>query len=213
MSTEQSGLLRDRNFLLLCGGNGISLMGTFGARLCYPILALEITGSPVLAGWVSFAATVPNLLFYAHAGAVADYSDRRRTMLLCQVLGALVAAVLTVWVIVSGPFLPVLLVTAPLLEGIFLAYFALSEVAAIRDLLPEAQYAAAFSYYEAEQPAAILTGRALGAAALGLARWVPFAGNLVSYAVATGCISAIRGDFSPVVIRPSRRGESRWNQI
>ena len=57
MGDQQPGVLHQRNFLLLCAGNGISLMGNFGARLCYPIVALEITGSPVLAGGVELVDT------------------------------------------------------------------------------------------------------------------------------------------------------------
>lgn len=212
MSPGRTGALHNRNFLLLWAGNGVSLMGTFGARICYPILALDISGSPVLAGWTTFAATVPGLLFYAHAGVVADFRDRRRTMLHCQLLGAAASALLTAWIVTGAAFLPAVLVVVALVEGTAFAYFSLAEVAAVRDLVPKDQYPAAFSLYEAEQPAAILMGRVLGAALLGAARWAPFAGNLASYAASIGSVSAMRGDFGPVVSGSAARRESFWSR-
>lgn len=212
MSLGRTGALRNRNFLLLWVGNGTSLMGIFGARICYPILALDISGSAVLAGWTTFAATVPNLLFLPHAGVFADYSDRRRTMLSFQLLGAAMSAVLTVWVVINGPSLSAVLVVVALIEGTAFAYFSLAEVAAIRDLVPKDQYLAAFSLYEAEKPVAILMGRVFGAGLLGVARWAPFAGNLASYAVSIGSVSAMRGDFSPVASESASRRESFWSR-
>ncbi|WP_307794128.1 MFS transporter, partial [Actinacidiphila bryophytorum] len=213
IGAHRTGVLRNRNFLLLWSGNGASLMGTFGARLCYPILTLDISGSPVLAGWTTFAATVPGLLFYAHAGVVADFCDRRRTMLRCQLLGAAASAVLTGWILAGGPALAGVVVGVALVEGAAFAYFGLAEVAAVRDLVPEEQYPAAFSLYEAEQPAAILMGRVGGAALLGAARWAPFAGNLASYALSLGAVSAMRGDFSPVADRRAERREPWWTRM
>ncbi|MDH6132386.1 MFS family permease [Kitasatospora sp. MAA4] len=208
MGIARTSVLRDRNFLLLWGGNGISLMGTYGARIAYPILALEVSGSPVTAGWVSFASSGPSLLFYVHAGIVADYADRRRTMLCCQLVGAATSATLALWILVGAADLPEVLVAVALCEGVLFAYFSLAEVAAIRDLVPRAQYGLAFSLYEAEQPAAILVGRVLAAALLELARWIPFAGNFLSYLLSLGTITALRGDFGPVAARSATGAES-----
>ncbi|MGF1425951.1 MFS transporter [Kitasatospora sp. LaBMicrA B282] len=211
MITGRTGVLHDRNFLLLWGGNGISRMGTFGARLCYPVLALEVSGSPIVAGWVSFAASVPNLVCYAHAGIVADYADRRRTMLRCQLLAVLASVTLVGWLLLGGGHTPLVLAAVALVEGVVFAYFAPAEVAAVRDLVPREQYAQAFSYYEAEQPAAILVGRVLGAALLGWARWAPFLANLLSSVLSLGSISALQGDFAPVV-RFGPQQQSFWGR-
>ncbi|MEU0936037.1 MFS transporter [Embleya sp. NPDC005971] len=210
MSGGPAGVVRNRDFLLLWSGNGLSLIGSFGARVAYPILALEISGSPVLAGWVSFAVSIPTLLCYVHAGVVADYANRKRTMFRCQLLGATVSAALTLWIVFDGVALPAVLVTAALLEGVIFSYFSLAEVAAIRDVVPEAQHASAFSLYEMEQPAAILLGRLSGAASVGWIRWFPFAANFLSYVVSAGFLAGIRSEkISRVSPRPATEDSFR----
>lgn len=49
---SRSGILRNRRFLVLWSGNGLSLIGTSGVRIAYPLIVLAISGSPALAGWV-----------------------------------------------------------------------------------------------------------------------------------------------------------------
>ncbi|MEP6680167.1 MAG: MFS transporter [Chloroflexota bacterium] len=86
-------LIRNRQFSLLWVGQAVSL---FGDRIHYVALAFLVStrGTPLELG-VTFAATaVPNVLLGPLAGALVDRWDRRRTMIVCDLLRA--AIVLTV---------------------------------------------------------------------------------------------------------------------
>ncbi|WP_330252127.1 MFS transporter [Nocardia sp. NBC_00565] len=193
---DRSGIHTNRNFLLLWSGNATSLVGFHGVRIAYPLLALTVTGSPAAAGWVGFALSVPSLIFQIPAGVVADCSDRLRTLLLCQVIGLTATCLAAVAVAAQLSGLGQLLGAAAFVEGSVYVFLGLSELAAVRDLVTLAQRPAAFSFLEAEQPIAILVGRAAGAAIYGVARWLPFAANAVSYLYCFATLVLIRSNSS-----------------
>ncbi|MEU7142207.1 MFS transporter [Nocardia sp. NPDC046473] len=197
MSGRRSqAIFGNRDFVLLWFGNATSLIGLFGARITYPLLVLASTGSPALAGWVGFAISLPSLLFQIPAGIVADYADRRRTLIGCQLAGlaAAGAAVLVVGCGLPNPAL--LLAITAFVEGTAYVFFSLSELGAVRDVVTVEQRPGAFSLFEAEQPIATVVGRATGAAMFGALRWLPFVADAASYAVSLATLSVIRGDFS-----------------
>ncbi|MEH0577715.1 MULTISPECIES: MFS transporter [Streptomyces] len=184
---------RNRDFMLLWLGNGASLLGTNSARIAYPLLTLAVTGSPVAAGWVTFAGALPNILVQLPAGLNADTRNRRRTMAICQAGGLATAAVLvTLGMLDVSWFLPAV-ITLVFIEGCFFVFFQLAEMAAIRDVVQEDQRPTALSLYEAQSHATVLFARAVGVILYGAMRWLPFLGNLVSYAVATLTLSMVDG--------------------
>lgn len=178
---SSSGLHTNRNFLLLWSGNATSLVGFHGVRIAYPLLVLAVTGSPAAAGWVGFAVSVPSLLFQIPAGLVADYSDRIRVLSWCQVIGLAATGLAAFATVVELPRLGVLIAVTAFIEGTVYAFVGLSELSAIRDVVSQAQRPAAFAFLQAEQPIALLIGRASGAAVYGVARWLPFLVNAISY--------------------------------
>jgi MFS family permease len=68
-------------------GDGILLVG-------FPLLAVELTRSPLLVSFVSVLATMPWLLVALYAGAIADRFDRRRIIISAAWLRAGVLALL-----------------------------------------------------------------------------------------------------------------------
>ena len=50
-------------FRLLMTGSYVSMFGSRITTFAFPLLALRLTNSPVAAGFVAFAATVPSVLF------------------------------------------------------------------------------------------------------------------------------------------------------
>ncbi|NEW58608.1 MFS transporter [Nocardia cyriacigeorgica] len=194
--TSAGSVHTNRDFLLLWSGNAVSLVGFHGVRVAYPMLALAITGSAGLAGWVMFALTLPSLIFQIPAGIVADYADRRRVLTGCVLAGLASTLVATMVILadLASPG-PVLIITA-FIEGTAYVFFTLSELGAIRDIVTVEQRPTAFTFFEAEQPIALVIGRAAGAAVYGAAKWLPFAANAVSYLFCLATLAAIRGDFS-----------------
>jgi MFS family permease len=102
--------LRSRNYRLFFAGQTTSLIGTWMTRLATSWLVYRLTGSAVLLGTVSFCGQVPMFFLAPIAGVWVDRWDRRRTLVLTQILSALqslalagltLAGVIRIWHIVA----------------------------------------------------------------------------------------------------------------
>ncbi|MBU2668512.1 MFS transporter [Actinoplanes bogorensis] len=184
-------ILHNRRFLALWSGNALSLVGTAGIRIAYPLLALALSDSPALAGWIAFAATVPTLILQVPAGLIADTVNRRLLMLAAQAVGlaATVSVLLASALDLAG--LTVILIVAAVLEGSAFVVFGIAEVGAVRDVVDEKHRTVAFSFLEAEQPIANLAGRAVGGALFDVSRWAPFLFNAFSYVFCLWTLAAM----------------------
>ncbi len=87
--------LRYRDFRLLWFGAFTSTTGTFMQTLAQGWLVYTMTGSAFLLGVDGFLATGPMLLFSLFGGVIADRIERRKIMLLSQVMQMTFAFVLT----------------------------------------------------------------------------------------------------------------------
>jgi MFS family permease len=67
----------------------ISGLGSAVTTVAMPVLAYQVTKSPVIVALVSAAGTVPYVAFGLFAGALADRVDRRRLMIATDVLNVL----------------------------------------------------------------------------------------------------------------------------
>jgi MFS family permease len=81
--------LRHRNFRLFFCGQSVSLVGTWMTRLATSWLVYRLTGSSFLLGVVSFAGQIPTFLLGPVAGVLVDRWERRRVLLVTQILAAL----------------------------------------------------------------------------------------------------------------------------
>jgi len=80
--------LRHRNFRLFFCGQSLSLIGTWMTRLATSWLVYRLTGSSFLLGAVSFAGQIPTFCLSPVAGVWIDRWDRRRVLLITQLLAA-----------------------------------------------------------------------------------------------------------------------------
>lgn len=80
--------MRHRNFRLFFAGQGISLMGTWMTRLALSWLTYRLTGSALLLGLVGFSGQIGTALLSPFAGVWVDRLDRRKLLVLTQVLSA-----------------------------------------------------------------------------------------------------------------------------
>ena len=78
--------LRSRNFRLFFAGQGISQVGNWLTLVAQALLVLKITDSGVYLGGLAAAQFGPILLIGPWAGLVADRSDKRRLLLIVQVI-------------------------------------------------------------------------------------------------------------------------------
>jgi len=78
--------MRHRNFRLFFGGQLISLIGTWMQTVAQSWLVLKLSNSAMMLGVVSFASFVPTLLMALFAGVIVDHVDRRKLIIIAQIL-------------------------------------------------------------------------------------------------------------------------------
>ncbi|HYF61961.1 MAG TPA: MFS transporter, partial [Herpetosiphonaceae bacterium] len=101
-------VLRQRNFALLWSSGFISMVGDWMLFTALPIYIYQLTGS-ALATSISFMTRMlPGLLFGSLAGVFVDRWDRKRIMLICNLL-------------LAASLLPLLLVRSA--EWVWIVYF------------------------------------------------------------------------------------------
>jgi MFS family permease len=88
--------LRHRNYRLFFTGQSISLVGTWMTRIATSWLIYKLTGSALLLGFVGFAGQIPIFLVAPLAGVWVDRLDRRRVLVITQILAMLQSLALAV---------------------------------------------------------------------------------------------------------------------
>src|SRR5690242_765115 len=81
--------LRHRNYRLFFGGQSLSLAGTWITRIATSWLVYRLTGSALILGVVGFCGQIPTLFLAPVAGVFVDRWDRRRVLLVTQILSLL----------------------------------------------------------------------------------------------------------------------------
>ncbi|MEV6796625.1 MFS transporter [Streptomyces sp. NPDC051320] len=193
MTESQLAVFRNRQFTALWSAFGISFLGDAAVRVGYPLLTLAVTGSPVAAGWVAFAANLPSLVLALPAGWAADTWNRRYILVTCQLVGTVVAAIVLAAVLTGSGVLPALIGGA-FAEGTVATTAGAARLPSLRSVVPAGQRSAALSAYEVLTLATGLAGRALGGLLFGLARWLPFGANLASYLGSAALLGTIPAD-------------------
>lgn len=164
-------------------------------QVALPLLALQLTRSPVLVAGVAVAARLPWLLFALVAGVVADRVDRRRLMLSVTVVrvgvlggtAVLVAAdAITLWQL----YLVVLVL------GVVETLFDTAAQSLLPMVLPPQQLPAANSrLFGVELVAQTFVGPPLGGLLAGLTVSLAVTGGAAAYAVAALALLSLRGGF------------------
>ncbi|MFJ9714303.1 MFS transporter [Streptomyces sp. NPDC101234] len=193
---RQVPLRHNTGFRMLWIGQLLSDTGTQISGLAYPLLILALTHSVVLAGVVGTVRAITLLCLQLPAGALSDRFDRRLTMIICDVVRAVLLALLGILIVLDLASWPVILAVS-LVEGAAGAIFDPSAAAALPGIVPDGQLEQAWAATEARTYGASLAGPALGGALFGVGRAVPFLADAVSFVVSFATVSRIRGRFRP----------------
>ncbi|XRQ11316.1 MFS transporter [Actinomadura welshii] len=162
-----------RPFRLLLSGSVLSQLGTLGAAAANPLLALALTGSPIVAGWVAAASTLPGLFLHLPAGLLVDRSDRWLIMLVSQVIRVVNSIALVVCLCVVAAPWPILVVAA-VIDGSCAVFFRIAELATVRFVVPDGKAENAMGKSEARHHVALVLGRPVGGALFALGRTFPY---------------------------------------
>jgi MFS family permease len=191
---NQIPLRRNRDFVLLQVGQGLSTLGSQSSALAYPLLVLALTHSPAKAGLVGFARVVPYPLFGISAGVLVDRFERKRLMLFSDSVRAAALASLVIALAVDElRFVQIAIVA--FVEGVMFVLFNVAEIAALRSVVPPQQMAAAAAGEQARLSIVEAGGPPVGGVLFGLGRAVPFLFDACSYAFSMISLLAIRSRF------------------
>lgn len=187
-------LRRNRDFVLLQAGQTLSTIGSEATALAYPLLVLAVTGSPAQAGVVGFARIVPWALFGFAAGVVADRLNRKRVMIVSDIVR--IAAVLSLVVTLALHRASVVQIAiVAFVEGSMFIFFNIAELGALRSVVPARQLPAAAAAEQARYSTVTLVAPPLGGALFGLGRTLPFVADVVSYFFSLGSLLLMRTPF------------------
>lgn len=113
--------LRHRNYRLFFGGQTLSLVGTWITRVATSWLVYRLTDSEFLLGLVAFAGQVPLLLFAPFGGVLGDRWNRRRILVVTQILSAIQSLVLAILAF-SGHITVMHVIVLQLFQGLINAF-------------------------------------------------------------------------------------------
>ena len=173
-------LWRNRDYLLLWGGQVVSLTGSQVSQLAFPLLILALTHSPAQTGIAAALQSLPYLVLSLPAGALVDRWNRKLVMIFCNLgRGLCIASVpLALWL--SHLTLAQLYLVS-LLEGILFVFFDLAEVSSLPQVISKQQLPAASAQNIAAFNLAVLLGSPLGGLLYGVGRLFPFLADALSY--------------------------------
>lgn len=192
--SELAPLRRNRDFVLLQVGQLFSSFGSNMSRIAYPLLALAVTGSAADAGYVSAVLFAPMLVLNLVAGVAADRFERRRLMIVSDVVAAAALGILAAAVIAHSAHLWLILLVAGVdsAAGVF---FRAGQSGAFRAVVPLPQIAAAASVVQARLSVVRLGAPPVGGALFAVTRALPFIADAASYAFSTGSLLLMRARF------------------
>ncbi|MCW3044612.1 MAG: major facilitator transporter [Actinobacteria bacterium] len=184
-------LSRNRNFQVLWGSQVVSEFGLSASTIAFPLLVLAITGSAGASGLVLGVIAAAHVVAGLPMGALADRWDRKKIMLGCEaaqvISGAsLVAAI--AWGVVT---LPHIIVVAAVM-GVCSALFVPAEDASLPNVVPDNQVSTAVAMNTARSYLADLLGTAAGGFLFALRRFMPFAVDVVTHALALVGLTFLR---------------------
>ncbi|MGW1270206.1 MFS transporter [Streptomyces sp. NPDC002491] len=185
-------LLKDRDFLLLFAGQGISRFGDGMFTATTAWLAWSLTHDPAAVALVTVAAYAPAFATTFVAASYADRYDRRRLMILTDVLRAALVAV-TVGLFAFGSMNLTLLVAATALLALVGAPFAPARNAIVPQIVPPALLQQANGLLQVAFRAAFFVGPLVLAPVLAVASLTAaVALNGLTFLLSAAAVAALR---------------------
>jgi MFS family permease len=126
-----------RDFRVYFFGQFVSLVGMWMQMLAQGWVITRMTGSTAVMGQIAFIQSIPMGLFSMRAGLLADRHDRRKILIVTQVLLAILAAALGAMIYWGKLTLPAIYVYA-VLVGVVAAFDFPAQQALVPQLVPPA---------------------------------------------------------------------------
>lgn len=171
-------LRRNKDFTVFWLGQALSVLGGSISLLALPLLVLDATGSLVQMGMVTVVSGATGIGTGLFAGYVVDRADRRRLMILCDLLRAVLFCAVPVLWWADGP-------------RVWLLYV-LTALATVLKTLFDVAYVTAVPHLVRTEDLAAANGRLMGTFALGTLLG-PVAAGFITAAVGAERALAVDG--------------------
>ncbi|MFE9622232.1 MFS transporter [Streptomyces sp. NPDC006527] len=204
-------LWRQRDFGIFWAAQTLSFLGDSFALVALPLLVLEATGSLARMGLLTAVGGAASVVAAVFAGAVVDRVDRRRLLVVCDLVRMVLYGVIPlVWLF--GPRIWLLYAVLPVCEAVGM-FFAVGYVTVVRGLVDTARLTEANGRLNATAAAAGVLGP-LGAGLL--AAWTgPTAAigvDAASFGVSAACLAVVRIRERPADDRAGQRS-GLWRDL
>lgn len=187
-------LWRNRNYLLLQGGQIVSYIGNQQQFIALPLLVLALTGAAIQAGVVMGLSTIAVLVVSPLAGALVDKWNRKKTMLICDAgrMCIILTIPLAFWfhVLTMAQIYVVVIVA-----GVLGTIFSVANTAALPNVVSREQLPQAISQSQAVYSGVRTFGSLLGGALYSIGSTFPFLVNAISFGASVFSLGLIRGNF------------------
>ncbi len=167
MRLRPSGPLRNRDFRLLFAGRCVSLLGDGAFLVAVAWEAYTLSDAPTALSLLGVAMTVPLIALLLFGGVVSDRYDRRRVMLVADLVRAALLVLLAA-LATSGDLRLWQMMVIVAVYGAAEAFFDPASDAILPELLPESQLGRANALEQLVRPLALrLAGPAVGGILIG----------------------------------------------
>ncbi len=184
--------LRHRDFRIYWSGQSISMIGMWMQQMAQAWVVVKLTGSSATIATISFVSSLPMIALAMKAGSLADRYDRRRILMVTQVLLAACAFVYAALIASDELTLGLVYVLAFCL-GVVVAFDLPAAAAITPTLVPKEAIPSAISLMQSIFHGARLIGPALAGVVMAAtsAAWA-FVANGVSYFAVVASLAVIR---------------------
>jgi MFS family permease len=190
----RTSLWRNSDYLLLWLGQAISSTGSLVSQFAFPLLALILTKSPAITGIVAALGFIPFVLLSLFAGVLADRWNRKRMMIVSDVIRALSLGSIPFAAFI-GHLTIIQLGVVIVIEGALSTFFNIAQTASLPCVVTKEQLPTAVAQNDMTLNTAFTLGPFLGGFLLSLGRTLPFLLDSISYAISVVSLLFIKREF------------------
>lgn len=192
--TNTTPLWRNRNYLLLQGGQLISFIGNQQQFVALPLLILALTGSVAQAGLTIGFNAIATILVGPIAGVLVDRWDRKQTMIWCDAGRMLVILTIPLGFWSHTLTMPQIYI-AMIIASILGTIFDVADAATLPNVVTPEQLPLALGQSQAAYTGVRVFGSLIGGTLYTIGRVLPFLVNALSFGVSVLSLGLIRGNF------------------
>jgi MFS family permease len=196
-----SPLSRNRNYQLLWVSQALSEFGINASLIGFPLLVLAVTGSAAASGLVLATIAAAELVAGLPTGALVDRWNRKKVMLACETAQVVAAGTLVAALLWGTASVAHMVVVAAVM-GVCGALFEPAEEASLPNVVPADQLSTAVAMNAARSYLGHLSGNAAGGFLFAIGRFVPFAVDMLTHAMAFCLLLFVRIPPRKVERRP-----------